>query len=159
MRLGLEVLDWVWMGPRNIPARISRRQFGLAAAWASLRRSRGQESTTFSTDVKVVNLLVTEHQKSGQIVRDLTKDDFSVTENGRTQSIRYFSRETDLPLTLGLMVDTSYSQRRLMDAERGASSRFLDQVLRGGQGQGFPGAVRHHRSNQGRADFVVAQAG
>ena len=116
--------------PRNMTARTSRRQFGLAAAWACLGSSSGQESTTFSTDVKVVNLLVTVHQKSGQIVRDLTKDDFSVSENGRPQSIRYFSRETDLPLTLGLMVDTSYSQRRLMDAERGASSRFLDQVLR-----------------------------
>ena len=90
----------------------------------------GQESTTFSTDVKVVNVLATVHAKSGQIVRDLNKDDFSITENGRPQTIRYFSRETDLPLTLGLMVDTSYSQRRLMDAERGASTRFLDQVLR-----------------------------
>lgn len=118
--------------PGSIPARISRRQFGLAAAGAWLGRLpvTGQESTTFSTDVKVVNLLVTVHEKSGRIVRDLTKDDFSITENGRPQAIRYFSRETDLPLTLGLMVDTSYSQRRLMDAERGASTRFLDQVLR-----------------------------
>jgi VWFA-related protein len=110
---------------------ISRRQFGLAAvsAWWGRSPLRGQE-TTFSTDVKVVNVLATVRAKSGQIVRDLNKDDFSVTENGRPQVIRYFSRETDLPLTLGLMVDTSASQRRVLDAERGASSRFLDQVLR-----------------------------
>ena len=117
---------------RDIPARLSRRQFGLAAAWACCCRSPldAQDNTTFSTSVKVVNVLATVHQKSGQIVRDLNKDDFSILENGRPQAIRYFSRETDLPLTLGLMVDTSGSQRRVLDAERGASSRFLDQVLR-----------------------------
>jgi VWFA-related protein len=111
---------------------LSRRQFGMIAAFACWGRSplRGQETTTFSTDLKVVNVLATVRAKSGQIVRDLNKDDFSVTENGRPQAIRYFSRETDLPLTLGLMVDTSASQRRVLDAERGASSRFLDQVLR-----------------------------
>jgi VWFA-related protein len=112
--------------------RVSRRQFGLAAAFACWRRSplAGQETTTFSADVKVVNVLATVRAKSGQIIRDLNRDDFSVTENGRPQAIRYFSRETDLPLTLGLMVDTSQSQRRVLDAERGAINRFLDQVLR-----------------------------
>jgi VWFA-related protein len=116
---------------QNIPARLSRRQFGLAAAWSCCcGLSAGQETTTFSTDVKVVNVLATVRAKSGQIIRDLSKDDFSIAENGRPQAIRYFSREADLPLTLGLMVDTSQSQRRLLDAERGASSRFLDQVLR-----------------------------
>jgi VWFA-related protein len=116
----------------NVPARLSRRQFGLAAAGFACcgRALRGQEATTFSTDVKVVNLLATVHAKSGQIVRDLNKDDFSMTENGRPQAIRYFLRETDLPLTLGLLVDTSQSQRRVLDAERGASNRFLDQVMR-----------------------------
>jgi len=64
------------------------------------------------------------------IVTDLTKDDFSLVEDGRPQSIRYFARESDLPLTIGLMVDTSMSQVKVLDAERGASFRFLDQVLR-----------------------------
>jgi VWFA-related protein len=111
---------------------LSRRQFGLAAAWTCFGRPpvRGQETATFSTDVKVVNVLATVHAKSGQIIRDLKQEDFSIAENGRPQTIRYFARETDLPLTLGLLVDTSASQRRVMDAERGASSRFLDQVLR-----------------------------
>jgi len=90
----------------------------------------GQESPTFSTDVKVVNVLATVRGKNGEIVRNLSQDDFSLLENGRPQTIRYFARESDLPLTLGLMVDTSMSQRRVLDAERGASQRFLDQVLR-----------------------------
>ena len=96
-----------------------------------------QEAPTFSTDVKVVNLLATVRTKKGQIIRDLTKDDFLLAENGRPQTIRYFSRESDLPLTLGLMVDTSMSQQRVLDAERGASFRFLDQVLRENKDQVF----------------------
>lgn len=93
-------------------------------------RAAAQEQPTFTTEVKVVNVLATVRNKRGAFVRDLTKDDFSVSENGRPQTIRYFSRETDLPLTLGLMVDTSVSQRHVVEEERGACYRFLDQVLR-----------------------------
>ena len=85
---------------------------------------------TFSAEVKVVNLLANVHGKNGEIVRGLTREDFLLLEDGRPQTIRYFSRETDLPLTLGLLVDTSMSQRRVLDAERIASFRFVDQVLR-----------------------------
>lgn len=103
-----------------------RRSFLISTA-ALLR---GQDAPTFSTEVKVVSVLATIRSRKGQIIRDLPKDDFSIFENGRPQTIRYFSQETDLPLTLGLMVDTSMSQRRVMAAERGASSRFLERVLR-----------------------------
>ena len=97
----------------------------------------GQEEATFSTDVKVVNLLATVTNKKGEIIRDLSKDDFSVSENGRSQTIRYFARQSDLPLTLGLMVDTSMSQQRVIEAERAASFRFLDRVLRENKDQVF----------------------
>ncbi len=90
---------------------------------------RGQD-TTFSTDVKVVNILATVRNKQGQIVKNLTKDDFVLEEDGRPQTIKYFSRETDLPLTLGLLVDTSGSQRQVLGQERSASARFIDQVIR-----------------------------
>jgi VWFA-related protein len=115
--------------------RCSRRRF-LASAIASAVL-RGQDEPTFSTEVKVVNLLAIVRTKKGEIVRNLTKDDFSVLENGRPQTIRYFSRESDLPLTIGLMVDTSMSQSRLLDKERTASFHFLDQVLREAQDQVF----------------------
>jgi VWFA-related protein len=119
--------------------RFSRRRFVLSAASLMGAHSliKAQQDATFSTDVKVVNLLATVLNKKREIVRDLTKDDFSILENGRPQTIRYFSRESDLPLTLGLMVDTSMSQRRVLDAERGASFRFLDQVLRENKDQVF----------------------
>ena len=91
--------------------------------------ARGQDAV-FTTEVKVVNLFATVRDRSGKFIRDLGKDDFSLTENGRPQDIRYFSRESDLPLILGLMIDTSMSQQRVLDVERGACAQFLDQVLR-----------------------------
>ena len=80
--------------------------------------------------MRVVNVLASVRDKRGAFVRDLAKDDFTLLEDGRRQEIRYFTRETELPLTVGLMVDTSMSQQHRLDAERGASFRFLDQVLR-----------------------------
>jgi VWFA-related protein len=91
---------------------------------------RAQETAaTIAVDVKVVTLPVTVRDKHGAIVRDLTKDDFTLQEDGRPQTIRYFSQETNLPLTLGLLVDTSRSQTNVLDAERNASRSFLDQML------------------------------
>ena len=112
--------------------RPSRRQFLI---WATALCNggslvRAQEEATFSTDVRVVNVLATVRDRQGRIIRDLAQADFSLSENGRPQAIRYFSRESDLPLTLGLMADTSVSQQHVIDAERGASMRFLDRVLR-----------------------------
>ncbi len=78
----------------------------------------------------MVNLFANVRNKNGQIVKDLTKDDFLLDEDGRAQVISYFSQESDLPLTLGLLVDTSGSQRRLIGEERSASYRFFEQVLR-----------------------------
>src|SRR5436305_7513853 len=91
---------------------------------------RSQQDPTFSVHVKVVNVLATVRDKHKQIVRNLSKDDFILEEDGRPQTIRYFAQETDLSLTLGLLVDTSLSQRRVLDEERQASYRFLEQVLR-----------------------------
>lgn len=93
-------------------------------------RIAAQDQPTFTTEVKVVNVLATVRTKKGALVRDLTKDDFAISENGRPQTIRYFSSETGLPLTIGLMIDTSTSQRLVVEEERGACYRFLDDVLR-----------------------------
>ena len=86
-------------------------------------------AATIAVDVKVVTLPVTIRDKHGKIVRDLAKDDFTLQEDGRPQTIRYFSEEANLPLTLGLLVDTSRSQTNVLDAERNASRGFLDQML------------------------------
>ena len=86
-------------------------------------------ATTIAVDVRVVTLPVTVRDKHGKIIRDLTKDDFTLQENGRPQTIKYFSQDANLPLTLGLLVDTSRSQTNVLDAERNASRSFLDQML------------------------------
>ena len=97
----------------------------------------GQQTPTFSSDVKVVNLLATVRDKHGQIVRTLTNDDFKLEEDGRPKTIRYFAKETDLPLTLGLLVDTSMSQRRVLEQERIASYAFLEHLMREDKDKAF----------------------
>jgi len=89
-----------------------------------------QQGPPITLDVNAVNLLATVRDKHGEIVRNLTKDDFALEQDGKPQTITYFAKESDLPLTLGLLVDTSMSQRRVIDQERAASRTFLDQVLR-----------------------------
>jgi VWFA-related protein len=96
------------------------------------RAAHGQDpnaATTLSVDVNLVTLPVTVRDKHGQIVRNLTKDDFLLEEDGHPQTIRYFAQETNLPLTVGLLVDTGMSQRDVLDQERTASESFLDQML------------------------------
>ena len=102
----------------------------LAAVSVTAQQDDKQEApTTIKKDVNVVNVLATVRNKQGQIVDTLTKDDFKLDVDGRPQAIKYFSQVTDLPLTLGLLVDTSLSQRRLLDKERTASYTFLNDLL------------------------------
>ena len=77
-----------------------------------------------------MNVLATVRDKQGQIVRDLTKDDFMLQEDGRPQLIKYFAQQSDLPLLLGLLIDTSGSERRMIGTEKDASHTFLEHVLR-----------------------------
>src|SRR5271163_3333871 len=89
-----------------------------------------QGQPTIAVEVKTVSVLATVRDKHGKIVSNLTKDDFQLDEDGRPQSINYFAHESDLPLRLGLLVDTSLSQRKVLDQERSASYSFLDKLLR-----------------------------
>lgn len=78
----------------------------------------------------VVTVFATVRDKKGRILPNLTKDDFAVAEEGKPQPITYFAREDQLPLTVGLLVDTSMSQRDVLSDERSASATFIDQTLR-----------------------------
>ncbi len=111
---------------------ISRRTFLFGAAITAW-----PQAASFSTGVKVVSLLATVHDKDGRVMKDLNKEDFVLEEDGRPQTIRYFSRESDLPLTVGLLVDTSRSQIEVLERERSASYTFLSQVLRGNVDHAF----------------------
>ena len=125
-------------GP-HLKLRVEGRRSFLRAAGAigAAALLRAQQDATFSTVVKVVNVLATVRDKQGALLSGLNKDDFTLAEDGRSQEIRYFAKQSDLPLTIGLMVDTSMSQVRVLNAERGASFRFIDQVLRETKDQVF----------------------
>jgi VWFA-related protein len=120
-----------------MPYRISRRRLLSLLPALPAARLLSQEKPTFSADVNVVNLFATVRDKDGHIVTNLNKEEFALQEDGRPQTIRYFSRETDLPLTLGLLVDTSMSQRSVIGAERSASSSFLEHVVREDKDKAF----------------------
>jgi VWFA-related protein len=96
-----------------------------------------QDVPTISTDVNLVTLLATVHDHDGRIIDHLTQDDFVLKEDGIPQNIRYFSRDSNLPLTIGILVDTSRSQKGVLEQESMASNIFLGQVLREGKDQAF----------------------
>ncbi len=103
-----------------------------AAAGQAATLAAGQadgKTPTLSITANLVNLPVIVRDKKGAIVTNLTKSDFALTVDGHAQVIRYFDRDQNLPLTLGLLVDTSQSQRSVLDEERDASSSFLDGML------------------------------
>jgi len=92
---------------------------------------------TIAVDARLVNLPVVVRDKKGALIQNLTKDDFILQVDGKPQTIRYFDKDTNLPLVLGLLVDTSRSQRSVLDEERTASSTFLDQMLTAPKDQAF----------------------
>jgi VWFA-related protein len=92
---------------------------------------------TLSVDARLVNIPVVVRDKKGALVQNLTKEDFTLEVDNHPQTIRYFDKDTNLPLTLGLLVDTSLSQRNVIDEERDASSVFLDQMLTTPKDQAF----------------------
>jgi VWFA-related protein len=99
-------------------------------------QSPGNESR-IRVRVELVNVLTTVTDKKNRLVTDLTKDDFRIFEDGKPQDIRFFSRETDLPLRIGMLIDTSNSVRDRLRFEQEAAIDFLDAALRPGKDLAF----------------------
>ncbi len=89
-----------------------------------------QDLPSIKVDVDLVNILTSVRDKKGALIPSLQKEDFTILEDGKAQPIKYFTKETDLPLTIGLLVDVSGSQRNLIEIERNAASQFFRDVLR-----------------------------
>ena len=85
---------------------------------------------TVRVEVEVVSVYCTVKEKNGRLVGDLEAKDFEIREDGKKQELRYFARETDRPLTLALLVDTSISQQEVLGAEKTTAAQFLEQILR-----------------------------
>jgi VWFA-related protein len=89
-----------------------------------------QSVATFKIEVNLVDLFFTVKDKSGNLVPHLTQNDCSVAEDKVPQTLKHFVAETNQALTLGILLDTSGSQQRVLPLEQQAGSQFLQQVLR-----------------------------
>jgi VWFA-related protein len=89
-----------------------------------------QSSQPLQVATTVVNVFATVRDHHNDIVTDLTKDDFKIFEDGTEQKVSYFSKEVSLPITLALLMDTSYSMHNILVAEQDAASRFVGEVMR-----------------------------
>jgi VWFA-related protein len=102
----------------------------LLAQAPTAQQAPQDDSSLIKVDVDVVNVLAAVRDKRGGLVANLSEKDFTIFEDGKQQPIKYFTRETDLPLTIGLLIDVSGSQRNLIGIERSAAIQFFSQVLR-----------------------------
>jgi VWFA-related protein len=101
----------------------------LAQASASSATAQDQPATTLKVQAREVLLPVTVRDKHGALVTSLTPSDFTLTEDNRPQTIKSFSRQSNLPFLLGLLVDTSRSVESAMDSERKAGEKFIELML------------------------------
>ena len=89
------------------------------------------QTPTIKVDVNLVNILYSvKAKKGGALIPNLEQNDFSIFEDGKPQKIQRFTRENDLPITIGLLIDVSLSQENLVGIERQAASAFFDAVIR-----------------------------
>jgi VWFA-related protein len=95
------------------------------------------EQNRIKVRVELVNVLTTVTDKKNRLVTDLTKDDFRVFEDGKPQEIRFFSRETDLPLRIGMLIDASNSVRDRLRFEQEAAIDFLNEAVQPGKDLAF----------------------
>ncbi len=89
-----------------------------------------QDIPTFKANVNVVNIFFNVRDKHGTLMPNLIKDDFQLFEDGKPQAIKYFNANSDLPLTLGILIDTSGSQMRVLPMEQDIGAAFLAEVLK-----------------------------
>ncbi len=93
-------------------------------------QTEDQAVSTLKVNVNVVQLFFNVKDKKGALIPNLTKNDFEVLEDGKPQTIKYFAAESNLPLTLGILIDSSGSQMRVLDMEKEVGGEFLNQILR-----------------------------
>jgi VWFA-related protein len=107
---------------------------GLAVALAvpALPQEPVAQGPVIKTQVNLVNLFVTVRDKKKKIVNDLKQENFNIAEDGQPQKIAFFSKEVTLPITLGLLLDTSGSEQFMLGAIQEAGGQFLGRVLRKG---------------------------
>jgi VWFA-related protein len=96
----------------------------------SNNQAQDQSLETLKVNVEVVQLFFNVKDKHGALIPNLNKTDFDLSEDGHGQVIKYFKAESDLPLTLGMLIDSSGSQQRVLDMEKEVGASFLESTLR-----------------------------
>lgn len=102
---------------------------GLAQQAGAPTGGQGGQTPTFRKNVNLVNLFFTVKDKHGALIPNLTQEHFDVMEDGKPQTIKFFTAESNLPLTLGIMIDSSLSMQRMLPEEKIVAADFLRQVL------------------------------
>ena len=115
-----------------IPHAQANRPSGQPAGQPSSQQNAPQDQGQgpLRVQTNVVNVFATVRNKQHGIVNDLNKEDFKITEDGVEQKVEFFQKEVNMPITLGMLIDTSASMDRMIDAEHDAASRFLREVMR-----------------------------
>jgi len=118
------------LGVLCVPAIGIAQQSSVPAQNNPAQNSDDQNPTeTLKINVNVVQLFFNVKDKKGGLIPNLTKDDFQIFEDGTAQTVKYFTAESNLPLTLGIMIDSSGSQRNVLDMEKEVGASFLRQIL------------------------------
>jgi VWFA-related protein len=121
----------------QLPANPTGQAKSSPAAAPTRNAQSANSSKTIKVQVNLVNILFTVMDKKNHLVLNLTKDDFRVLEDGVPQTISHFGRVTNLPLRIGVLIDTSNSIRERLHFEQEAAIDFLDETLRPGTDKAF----------------------
>lgn len=113
-----------------VPDQQDREAADKAQSQKDEKEAEDQPVTTFRANTNVVQLFFNVKDKKGGMIGNLPKDAFEVAEDGKPQTIKYFSAESQLPLTLGILIDSSASQERVLSMEQEVGGAFLGQILR-----------------------------
>jgi len=120
----------------NVPRRrLLASCAALALAFPAFPQTASQDQgqgPVIKTEVNLVNVFATVRDKNHRVVTDLKQDDFRIAEDGHDEKIAFFSKEMNLPITLGLLLDTSGSEQNMLPAIQDGGSRFLHRVLKKG---------------------------
>jgi len=118
------------LSSQNLPVLATSRSDAGQTETSQDQPSQDQSVETLKVNVEVVQLFFNVKDKHGALIPSLTKDDFEIFEDSKSQAIKYFKAESDLPLTLGILIDSSGSQQRVLEMEKEVGGTFLEDTLR-----------------------------
>ena len=119
-------------GPSSLRAQAMPKLAGTPDDTEQAQQNENEDRSvdTLKVNVDVVQLFFNVKDKKGGLIPNLAKEDFEIAEDGKPQTIKYFTAESNLPLTLGILIDASGSQARVLEMEKEVGGNFLSEILR-----------------------------